>query len=130
MDAFDALADPIRRDLLRQLAAGPARVVDLTAAYDVTRPAVSRHLRLLTESGVTSAEDRGRERHYRLEPAGLDPVRRFLDELDATPTSRPARPARSRVGESVLDALDIEVRRTSRGRRARGRTDQPREDAG
>jgi len=105
MDGFEALADPIRRDLLRQLAAGPARVVDLTAAYDVSRPAVSRHLRLLTEAGVASAEDRGRERHYRLEPAGLDPVRRLLAELDAP-----------RIAESALDALNTEVHRTRRDR--------------
>ncbi|MEP6650072.1 MAG: metalloregulator ArsR/SmtB family transcription factor [Lapillicoccus sp.] len=134
MDEFDALADPIRRGLLRQLAAGPARVVDLTAAYDVTRPAVSRHLRLLTEAGVASAEDRGRERHYRLVPAGLNPVRRFLDELHGLESTRAADPATPKVGESVLDALDTEVRRTSRDRRTSRRTsqgtDRPREDAG
>lgn len=129
MDGFDALAEPIRRDLLRQLWAGPARVVDLTAAYDVTRPAVSRHLRLLTEAGVASAEDRGRERHYRLEPAGLEPVRQFLDELDRRrPSSTPA----PTIDEAALDALGTEVRRTRRERRRRTAkpTDRPREDAG
>ena len=122
MDGFEVLADPIRRDLLRQLAAGPARVVDLTAAYDVTRPAVSRHLRLLTEAGVATAEDHGRERHYRLEPAGLEPVRRLLDELSPS----------SRITESALDALDTEVHRTRRDRRrpAASPTDRAREDAG
>lgn len=124
MDGFEALADPIRRDLLRQLAAGPARVVDLTAAYDVSRPAVSRHLRLLTEAGVASAEDRGRERHYRLEPAGLEPVRQMLDELAAR---RPAR-----IAESALDALDTEVHRTRRQRHRHtpSATDRAREDVG
>jgi len=119
VDGFEALGDPIRRDLLRQLAAGPARVVDLTAAYDVSRPAVSRHLRLLTEAGVTSAEDRGRERHYRLEPAGLEPVRRLLDEI-----------ASPRIGADALDALDTEVRRTRRERRATPQINPAREDAG
>lgn len=133
MDGFDALADPIRRDLLRQLSAGPARVVDLTAAYDVTRPAVSRHLRLLTEAGVASAEDRGRERHYRLEPAGLQPVRRFLDELDSGRLSATGAPP---IDDVALDALETEVRRTGRERRRRTTepTDRPaqrrREDAG
>ena len=126
MDGFEALADPIRRDLLRQLAAGPARVVDLTAAYDVSRPAVSRHLRLLTEAGVASAEDRGPERHYRLEPAGLAPVRRLLDELASAPTP-------SRIPESALDALETEVHRGRRARRSgRAARDahQHQEDAG
>lgn len=129
MDGFEALADPIRRDLVRQLSAGPARVVDLTAAYDVTRPAVSRHLRLLTEAGVASAEDRGRERHYRLEPAGLEPVRRFLDEIE---TRRPSFTAARTIDEAALDALDTEVRRTRHERRRRTTqpTDRPREDAG
>ena len=129
MDEFEALADPIRRGLVRQLSAGPARVVDLTAAYDVTRPAVSRHLRLLTEAGVASAEDRGRERHYRLEPAGLEPVRRFLDEIG---TRRPSFTAAPTIDEAALDALDTEVRRTRRERRrlTTEPTDRPREDAG
>ena len=124
MDGFEALADPIRRDLLRQLAAGPARVVDLTAAYDVSRPAVSRHLRLLTEAGVASAEDRGRERHYRLEPTGLEPVRRLLDEL--------ARTTDARISESTLDALDTEVHRARRDRirHTPSTTDRTREEAG
>ena len=111
MDAFAGIADPLRRDLLRRLAAGPARVVDLAAAYEVSRPAVSRHLRLLTEAGLTTAEDRGRERHYRLAPAPLDDVRDFLDQLAVAP-------AAPRFGESLLDALDTEVRRTGRDRRA------------
>src|SRR6478752_10415812 len=115
--AFEGLADPLRRDLLRRLAAGPARVVDLASAYEVSRPAVSRHLRLLTEAGLTSAEDRGRERHYRLELAPLDDMRRFLDELDVAPTARPRPP---RFGEGVLDALGTEVHRTRRDRRTSG----------
>ena len=118
MDAFEGIADPLRRDLLRRLATGPARVVDLASAYEVSRPAVSRHLRLLTEAGLTSAEDRGRERHYRLELAPLDEIWRFLDELDSSPTQLSAQ---LRFGEGVLDALDTEVHRTRRdGRTTRG----------
>ena len=81
MDPFAALADPVRRGLLRALAAGPARVVDLAAAHPISRPAISKHLRLLTEAGLASAEDRGRERHYSLDRSGLAPVSGLLDEL-------------------------------------------------
>ena len=108
MDPFAALADPVRRDLLRALAAGPARVVDLAARHPISRPAVSEHLRLLTEAGLATVEDRGRERHYALAPAGLAPVQDLLDDL------RP----RPRFDESVLDGLDLEVRRTVRDHRA------------
>ena len=51
MDVFAALADPVRRSLLGRLAGGPARVVDLAAGLPISRPAVSRHLRLLPEAG-------------------------------------------------------------------------------
>lgn len=108
MDAFAALADPVRRELLRALAAGPARVVDLAAAHPISRPAVSKHLRLLTEAGLATVEERGRERHYALDRAGLVPVRGFLDDLAGRRTPIP---------ESALDGLDLEVRRTGRERR-------------
>lgn len=109
MDVFSALADPVRRDLLRRLAAGPGRVVDLAADHSISRPAISKHLRLLTEVGLAAAEDRGRERHYRLDPAGLTSVRELLAELSPSPP----------FAESAFDGLDLEVRRTVRDRRGR-----------
>ena len=106
MDPFAAIADPVRRALLRALAAGPARVVDLAADHPISRPAISKHLRLLTEAGLATVEDRGRERHYALNRAGLAPVSELLAEL------RPATP----FSEAALDGLELEVRRTVRER--------------
>lgn len=116
MDAFSALADPVRRAILLRLAQGPARVVDLAADHDISRPAVSKHLRLLGEAGLVTADPRGRERHYRLVPEGLAPVRELLDGLTAP---------RGRFPETVLDALDLEVRRTTRERRGRAGDRRP-----
>ncbi|MDT0212749.1 metalloregulator ArsR/SmtB family transcription factor [Rothia sp. ARF10] len=107
MDVFSALADPVRRDLVRRLARGSARVVDLTEEHPISRPAVSRHLRVLGEAGLVAADDVGRERHYRLVPSGLSPVADYLASLAPEP----------RFDESVLDGLDLEVRRTVRERR-------------
>jgi DNA-binding transcriptional ArsR family regulator len=118
VDPFAALADPVRRELLRALTAGPARVVDLAAAHPISRPAVSKHLRLLTEAGLATVEDRGRERHYALAPAGLAPVRGLLDELADRLAEQ-----RAPIPESVFDGLDLEVRRTVRDRRT-DRADQ------
>jgi DNA-binding transcriptional ArsR family regulator len=122
VDVFAALADPVRRDILRALAAGPARVVDLAATHPISRPAVSRHLRVLTEAGLVAGEDRGRERHYRIETAGLTAVDELLAEL------RPAA-ARPPIGEAALDALETEVRRTTRERRRRPGTERRQETA-
>ena len=108
MDVFAALADPVRRSLLEEVAAGPARVVDLAATRPISRPAVSKHLRLLAEAGLVTATDRGRERHYALAPSGLAPVSALVERLvlGGTPVSAQA-----------LDALATEVRRTARDRR-------------
>lgn len=107
MDVFSVLADPVRRGLLVRLASGPARVVDLAANHPVSRPAVSRHLRVLGEAGLVVAEDLGRERHYRLRAQPLAEVRTFLAELERRPP----------IPEHALDALATEVRRTTRERR-------------
>jgi DNA-binding transcriptional ArsR family regulator len=106
---FAVLADPVRRDILIRLADGPQRVVDLAAQHPISRPAISRHLRLLGAAGLVSADDRGRERHYCLEPGPLHEVVDFLAQL----TTGPGVP----IPESALDALDTEVRRTARERR-------------
>ena len=109
MDVFAALADPVRRSLLLELSRGSARVVDLAADRPISRPAVSRHLRLLSEAGLTVAEDRGRERHYSVRTDALTPVAEFVAQLSGGPEPP--------FTASVLEALDLEVRRTVRERR-------------
>lgn len=110
MDVFQALADPVRRDLLRELVAGSARVVDLTAGQEISRPAISRHLRLLSQAGLVRGEDHGRERHYSIDTRPLLAVQNLLTLLKGPV-------ARSPVTATALDALDTEVRRTRRDRR-------------
>jgi DNA-binding transcriptional ArsR family regulator len=112
MDTFAALADPVRRALLEEVAAGPVRVVDLAAAHPISRPAVSKHLRLLTEAGLVEAQERGRERHYALVADGLIPLAALLERLTLAGTP---------VMSQSLAALDTEVRRTVRERPPRSR---------
>lgn len=125
MSVFEAIADPVRRSILLTLVDGPTRVVDLCSnlsdAHPISRPAVSRHLRVLTDAGLVVAEDRGRERHYRLEPRPIDDVRRFIAELEPVVGNTSTLGAGGRrlpVPESALDALDTEVRRTVKQRRS------------
>lgn len=126
MDVFAALADPVRRSLLEQLADdGPARVVDLTDGRGISRPAVSRHLRVLREAGLVSVHEAGRERHYALDDAPLAAVGALVDGLRGR-----GRRHIPPVAESALDALELEVRRTGRDRRAATGTSSRTTDAG
>ncbi|ANY21913.1 ArsR/SmtB family transcription factor [Gordonia terrae] len=109
MDEFEVIADPVRRALIERLARGPARVVDLAADHPISRPAISRHLRVLGEAGMTTVVDQGRERHYELVPGALAPVRAWLDAVDSEVVE-------PRFDDRHLDALDLEVRRTVRER--------------
>jgi DNA-binding transcriptional ArsR family regulator len=82
MDAVAAaLADPIRRDILRMLRTRVATAGAIAGAFSVSRPAVSRHLRVLRHAGLVRDEVRGREREYRLELAALDELAAFLTDL-------------------------------------------------
>lgn len=83
-EIFAGLADPTRRRLLDELAGGPRRAGDLAEPFAVSRPAISRHLRVLRESGLVVAETRGREIWYRLDPVGLDQAGDWLEELRQT----------------------------------------------
>jgi DNA-binding transcriptional ArsR family regulator len=75
-----ALADPTRRRLLRLVGERPRKAGELAGAFPVSRPAVSKHLRVLREAGLVESESRGRARIYRLAPGGIAEVRRWVEE--------------------------------------------------
>jgi DNA-binding transcriptional ArsR family regulator len=87
-DGFGILSHPLRRTLIRRMAAGECRVGDLADGLDVTRPAVSQHLRLMLEVGVVTESRRGRERWYQLAQSAFDDVRDFLAYIDEFWTTR------------------------------------------
>jgi DNA-binding transcriptional ArsR family regulator len=78
-DVFRAIADPTRRAILDRLRAGPAPVHSLAADFAQSRPAISKHLRVLRESRLVSEQRFGRARVYQLEPAGLQRVAGWLE---------------------------------------------------
>lgn len=80
-DPFEALGDPNRRAILTLLADGDRSVGELAKVLPISRPAVSRHLRLLREAGLVDEEPRGTQRIYRLQSEGLDAVRRYLEQV-------------------------------------------------
>lgn len=75
---FAALASPARREVLRLLLDGPRTVNDIASHFDMRRPSVSEHLRVLRDAGLASERKIGRERHYRLEPQPLMDLREWL----------------------------------------------------
>ena len=77
--ALAALADPTRRQLFERIAETPQSVGALAADMPVSRPAVSQHLKVLKEAGLVIDEARGAARIYRVDPAGLGPLRKWLD---------------------------------------------------
>ena len=81
VDAFEALGDPTRRELLRRLADGDRSVTELAASLPISRPAVSRHLRVLKEAGLVAEAPRGTRRIYHLREEGIEAVRAYLEQV-------------------------------------------------
>lgn len=78
---FEALGDPHRRAILELLHAGERSVREIADEMPITRPAVSRHLRLLKEAGLVTSSAEGTRRLYRLHDEGLDAVRAYLQDV-------------------------------------------------
>lgn len=78
---FYALADPHRRAILKLLHGGERSVRELADEMPITRPAVSRHLRLLKEAGLVTSTAEGTRRLYRLHDEGVDAVSAYLEEV-------------------------------------------------
>lgn len=124
VEVFEAVGDPVRREILAALGSGTLSAGEIAGLFAISRPAVSRHLRVLRESGLVRDEVTGRRRLYRLVPAGLDPLRSWLAEVTPAVSGQVDPAATASEGPawtSRLDALETEVRRA---RRARHHTDR------
>ena len=78
-DPFDALGDPNRREILRLLSEGDKPVHEIASALPISRPAVSRHLRLLKDAGFVAERAEGNRRIYHLRDEGLQAVQDYLE---------------------------------------------------
>lgn len=79
--AFSALADPTRRALLARLALGEATVMELAEPFEMSQPAISRHLKVLEGAGLIVRRVEGTKRPCRLAPAGIDAIDQWLELL-------------------------------------------------
>ncbi|MGE0598693.1 MAG: metalloregulator ArsR/SmtB family transcription factor [Dehalococcoidia bacterium] len=107
MSTAAALADPVRVEILSLLRTGPLTAGGIAGHFSISRPAISRHLRVLRDAGLVLDERAGRERYYRLETAPLRELAAWLQQFLSGVS-----------WETRLDALETEVWRTSRDRRA------------
>jgi DNA-binding transcriptional ArsR family regulator len=80
-DPFEALGDPNRRAIVELLGSGGRSVRELAEALPISRPAVSRHLRLLKEAGLVAEEAQGTRRIYRLHGQGVEAVETYLTQV-------------------------------------------------
>jgi DNA-binding transcriptional ArsR family regulator len=76
---LDVLADPTRRTLVDRLRSGPVTVGGLAAGLPVSRPAVSKHLRIMLDAGVVSVSQAGNKRLYELDVGGFEELRNYVE---------------------------------------------------
>jgi DNA-binding transcriptional ArsR family regulator len=101
-DAFNAVAEPRRREILDALAGGERAVNDLVEHLGLAQPQVSKHLRVLREVGVVEVRDEGRRRLYRLNGQALKPIHDWVKTYERTWSERFERL------DAVLDEMQTE----------------------
>ena len=101
MTVFEALADPTRRHIVELVAERERSAGEIAAAFSISRPGVSKHLRVLREDGILSARGEGTRRLYSLEPDALDEVEGWIERCRS-------------FWQNRLDALETELQRGRR----------------
>jgi len=82
LDAFQAIADPSRREILMLLSKDKLSINALAGNFDMSRPAVSKHVKVLYEAGLILIKDQGRERYCELREEGFDEIKQWLVYFD------------------------------------------------
>jgi DNA-binding transcriptional ArsR family regulator len=82
LDVFQVVADPSRREILMMLSKDSLTINALADNFDMSRPAVSKHVKILYNAGFISIEDVGRERYCSLKQEGFQELQKFMDYFD------------------------------------------------
>lgn len=80
-DVFQAIADPVRREILDRLSKKQLSVNEVAEHFDVSRQAISKQLKILDECGLVSIQKQGRERYYSIEPKSLIPAFLWIEQF-------------------------------------------------
>ena len=79
-DVFQAISDPVRREILDVLSVHPLTVNEVAQQFDISRPAISKHIKILDECGLLSISQKGRERYCMVNPKSLIPAFMWLEQ--------------------------------------------------
>lgn len=79
-DVFQAIADPVRREIIELLADMPMTVNAVAEKFEISRPAISKHLKILEECGIVMITQQGRERFCQVQPSSLIPAFMWIDQ--------------------------------------------------
>lgn len=79
-DVFQAIADPLRRNIIQLLAKETLTINAVAEKFDVSRPAISKHLRILKECGIVEINQKGRERYCQIQPKNLMPAFLWIEQ--------------------------------------------------
>ncbi|HTH57444.1 MAG TPA: metalloregulator ArsR/SmtB family transcription factor [Cyclobacteriaceae bacterium] len=82
LDAFQVIADPSRRQMLMMLSKNSMTINSIAENFDMSRPAVSKHIKIMYTAGFISIKDIGRERHCVLKQDGFNELQDFIDFFD------------------------------------------------
>jgi DNA-binding transcriptional ArsR family regulator len=114
-----ALADGTRREILKRLAVGDARVTDVAAPFDISLNSVSKHIRILERAGLVRRRIEGRDHFLSLDPAPLDSAAAWMQRERAAWTTRLDRLEAALRAEDAIEAARISSRKSPRKRKSR-----------
>ena len=110
-DVFKAIADPVRRDIIGLLARENMTVNAVADHFTISRPAISKHLRVLRECGVVSVKQKGRERVCQVQPEELAPVFEWMEPY-------------RKMWEAKLDSFEAYLEQLQQQRKGDAETDE------
>lgn len=80
-DVFQAIADPVRRQILENLASQSLSTNEILENFEISKQAITKHLKILAECGLVTTYKKGKERYYAIEPKSLIPAFMWIDQL-------------------------------------------------
>ncbi len=108
-DVFQAIVDPTRREIIALIAdRQPLTLNQIAEHFDITRPAISNHIKILNECGIISIEQVGRERHCKIQPGNLKEVSDWIGQFN-------------RLWEQRIDSFEKYVHNLKTKRKKHGR---------